>query len=348
MKPLELSNLEIADLCRELALLLHSGVGLGDGLTLLTEKEEDWSRRALLSQVACFVEEGTSLATVFDRTGSFPPHVTGLLQVGERTGRTEETLNALSSYYEEKARMEHQVRTALTYPAILLLLMMVVIIVLLSQVLPVFNEIYASLGGRLTGVAGGLLRLGRMLDSAMPVLCVVLAVILTVLAAFSLHRGFRGRVLSFWRDRWGDRGIGKKMNDARFAQALSMSFSSGLPLEEAVDMAARLLKDVPAAVKRCNVCRKRLEQGEGLSNALGETGFLTASACRLLTLGMRSGNGDSVMEEIARRMSEDVQAAIESKVAKVEPTLVLVTSVLVGAILLSVMLPLMNIMTAIG
>ena len=117
---------------------------------------------------------------------------------------------------------------------------------------------------------------------------------------------------------------------------------------EAVELGATLLKDAPAAVRRCEECRKLLEEGESLSKALGETGLLPASACRLLTLGIRGGSGDEVMEEIAQRLSEDAQLALENKVSKVEPALVLVTSVLVGAILLSVMLPLMNIMTAIG
>lgn len=348
MKSLELSNLEIADLCRELALLLHAGVRLDDGLYLLAEEEKEQDQRELMFQLARSVQEGNFLSKAFADAGCFPVYVTGLLQVGERVGRMEESLNALSRYYEEQEQTDRRVRSALTYPAILLFLMLVVIVVLLSRVLPVFNEVYASLGGQLTGVGGGLLLLGQGLDRAMPVLCALLAAVMAFFAAFSLHRGFRGKVLGIWRKRWGDRGVSKKLNDARFAQALSMGLSSGLPLEEAVEMAALLLRDVPAASERCRACGDRLEQGESLAHALGETGLLSSADGRLLTLGMRGGTGDHVMEEIARRMSEDAQLALESKVAKIEPTLVLMTSVLVGAILLSVMLPLMNIMTAIG
>ena len=72
------------------------------------------------------------------------------------------------------------------------------------------------------------------------------------------------------------------------------------------------------------------------------------AACRLLALGVRGGTADTVMEEIARRLAREGNDALSRKVAQVEPALVLVTSLLVGAILLSVMLPLMNIMAAIG
>ena len=85
-----------------------------------------------------------------------------------------------------------------------------------------------------------------------------------------------------------------------------------------------------------------------LAKAMGEAGVLPRSDCRLLELGMRSGSGDGVMLQIAQRLSEEGEAALEAKMGQIEPTLVVTASVLVGLILLSVMLPLMHIMTAIG
>lgn len=348
MKKRTLTNLEISDLCRELSLLLHSGVGLGDGLALLTEEEKDPRRKPLLDQMTRHVEEGGMLSDSFAQVNCFPTYVVGLLHVGERVGRTEEALTALARYYEERERMDRQVRGALTYPAILLILMLVVIAVLLIKVLPVFHDVYASLGGQLTGVAGGLLLLGQGLGAAMPALLGILAAAALSVALFSMHDGFHEWVMALWRSRWGDRGVSRKLNDARFAQALSMGMSSGLLLEEAVELSEKLLQDTPAAAERCRKCRTLLEEGEPLSKALGDTDMLPASACRMLVLGMRSGSGDQVMEEIARRLSEEAEQALQNSVSKVEPALVLITSFLVGAILLSVMLPLMNIMTAIG
>lgn len=344
----QLSNLEIAALCRELALLLHAGVQAGDGLTLLAEEENDPSLRQMLTEMARQTDQGVMLSAVLREAGRFPIYVTGLVEVGERTGRTEETLQALAQYYENRERMNRQIRSALTYPAILLLLMLMVIAVLLSRVLPVFEEVYASLGGQLTGVAGGLLVLGQGLNAAMPVLCVLLGLLVVFFAVFYFSVSFQEKVLGAWRRSFGDQGVSRRMNDARFAQALAMGLRSGLPLEEAVDLAAELLQDTPAAVNRCRQCRARLDEGAELAEALRSTGTLPAPECRLLLLGLRSGSGDSVMEEIARRLSEESELALERRVSQVEPALVLVTSLLVGAILLSVMLPLMNIMAAIG
>lgn len=138
------------------------------------------------------------------------------------------------------------------------------------------------------------------------------------------------------------------MNTARVVQALAMGMSSGLQLEEALDLASNLLEDVPAAKARCLSCRERLEQGLPLSTAMRDSGLLPANACRLLEMGHRSGTMDATMEKIAGDLSENSEAAIEEMVSRIEPALVLVCSLLVGLILLSVVLPLMHIMSAIG
>ncbi len=343
-----LTRIETASVCRELALLLHAGVGPGDAVSLLAKEAPEGCLREVLTAMASKVDEGVPLAAAMKASGAFPAYVTGLLEMGQRSGRTEEALEALAGYYEARERTDQQLRSALTYPVILLLLMLVVIVVLLAKVLPVFNEVYASLGGRLTGVAGGLLGLGRFLDGILPLLCVLLGLAAAFVAVFSLSGAAREKVLAAWRKCRGDRGVSRKRNDARFAQALAMGLCSGLPLEESVDLAGTMVRDVPEAQARCRACREKLAAGADLTAALGETGMLPPSAVRLLALGLRGGTGDTVMEEIARRLSEEADLALERKVAKVEPALVLGTSLLVGVILLSVMLPLMDIMTAIG
>ena len=347
MKQKLLSNMEISQICQELALLLHAGVMLGDGLALLAQ-EEGGEAGELLADLGRHVDMGETLAAALRESGTFPTYVVGMVEVGERSGRTEQALRSLSRYYEQQDQMERQIRAALTYPSILLLLMLVVIGVLLTQVLPVFDEVYASLGGQLTGIAGGLLMVGRALGAVMPALCVLMVIVVGLVMAFSFSDSFRAKLLGMWRKNHGDKGISRKLTEARFAQALTMGLSSGLPLEEAVEVCATLLRDIPAAASRCRMCASRLAEGGELAETLRESEMIPAAACRLLTLGMRSGNGDAVMEDIARRLSNEAHQALERKVAQVEPTLVLSTSLLVGAILLSVMLPLMNIMTAIG
>lgn len=344
----KLSNEALSFFCMELSLLLHAGVGAGEGLRLLAEEVQDDEARSLLTGMAEQLEQGIPLAEAIRNSGRFPEHVAGLVDVGERSGHLEEALQSLARNCEERSRMERQIRSALLYPAILLLMMLGVIVILLTQVLPVFDEVYASLGGQLTGVAGGLLALGQGLDRAMPVLCVLLALAAAFLAAFAVSGQFRENVLAAWGRRMGNCGVSRSLHTARFAQALAMGLSSGLPVEDAMSLAMALQRSSSPAQAPCANCRSLLEKGTGLADALRQAGLLPSASCRMLALGLRSGNGDTVMEEIARRLSREAEDELEAKIGYVEPALVIVTSVLAGAILLSVTLPLMHIMSAIG
>lgn len=255
-----------------------------------------------------------------ESTGAFPGYVCGLTEVGARTGRLEKALASLASYYDARGRLDTQLRNALLYPALLLLLMLVVVVVLLTEVLPVFDRVFRSLGGSMTGVAGGLLRLGEWLNAALPALCVLLAAVGVFFMAFAASARVRLSVTGWWSRHCGDRGVARKLADARFAQALAMGLQAGLQVEEALSLAASLLSDTPSEQRRCGDCRSRMENGAGMAEALRESGMFpqfTAGCWRWCT----AGSADTVMEEIARRMSEEGEERLEAAVSRVEPTL---------------------------
>ena len=347
MKNKILQNDELSSFCTGISLLLHAGLNSGDGLHLLAQEDKS-GHAELLSAMAEKSDGGIPLSEAMKVSGVFPDYAVGLTLVGEQSGRLEEAMRALADYYDGRARLSRRIRSALLYPAVLLFLMLTVIAVLLTKVLPVFSEVYASLGGKLTGFAGGLLSLGQWMDAAMPYLCAVLAAFAVLVAALAVSETFRSFALKGWRARHGGRGISRSVSTARFARALSMGMRSGMPAEDAMRLAASLQSDNPFAAKQCAECLARLEKGSGLTEALNASGVLPPSYCSILALGIRGGSGDTVMENIAQRLEEESGEAIDAKVGRVEPSLVILTSVLVGIILLSVMLPLMNIMTAIG
>lgn len=348
MKTCKLTELELSDLCRELSYLLQAGGNSADTLSLLAEGEPRAALRAVLQEMSRQLDAGASLDQAFRDAGCFPDYLCAMLTVGVRTGRTEDTLRALADYYENRAALERQVRSSLLYPAILLVIMLAVVVILLVKVLPIFDAVYAELGGSLSGVAGGLLSLGRWLDQAMPVLCALLALVVLALVLFAAVPQVRDKVLHWWRGHFGNRGVARKLNTARLAQALSMCLSSGVPMDEALQLSAGLLRDVPEAEANCRDCAQKLADGVAMADALFTSGLFPGAQCRLLELGVKSGSDDVVMRQIADRLGQEAEEALEEKLGRVEPTLVLVTSLLLGLILLSVMLPLMHIMSAIG
>ena len=344
----QLTNTETASFCEQLEWLVHSGIGLGEGLRLMGEDETDEKRKAVYLQAADAVEEGTSLSDALKESGCFPVYTCGSVGTGEATGRLEEALRALKLYYEDKERMERRLRSALLQPSLLVLLMLVVLGVLLTQVLPVFQSVYASLGGTMSGVAGGLLQVGLWLKDVLWLVYGVFGLIVVLVLLFASCAPFREKVTG-WRNRHaGDRGVMRKVNDAAIARVMAMGLGSGMVLEDTMDLAAEVTADVPKARERCLRCKEALLSGEPLMDALKASEVLPASACRLLSVGMQGGNGDTAMAEIAEKLSEEAELAVTNRIEKTEPALVLSVSVLVGVILLVVMLPLINIMETIG
>lgn len=339
---------EISYFCEELAWMLHAGVSVGDGLHLMAQEEGDTKWKERLSKMSFQADDSIALSKILKEEECFPSYVSGLIGVGEATGKLEEALHALAVYYAERNRINKRVRSAFLYPTILMVLMLIVMLVLLTKVLPVFRSIFASLGGTMEGVAGGLYRLGVWLDAGMPYVCGFFAIVILLILAFSSSQRFRDYVLNTWRKLSKDNGVARKMNEAAIAQTMAMGLSSGLPLEETLSLTEEIMSEVPEIQKACIACREKLEEGESLIVALRSSSILPSAACRLLSLGMQSGNGDVVMQEVSERLSNEADEALEARVAAIEPILVLVTSIMVGAILLSVMLPLMNIMESIG
>lgn len=344
---MKLDHSQTAHVCRELALLLHAGISLADGVFLLAQ-EETGPLRDLLWSLGTGMDAGGQLSDVMESSGGFPVHAAGMIRIGEETGRLEESLQALADFYEERCRTSRQIRQALTYPCMLFLLMLAVIAVLLIKVLPVFDGVYASLGSRLTGISAALLELGQILEKALPAVFVLLMLLAAAVALVRLCVPFRETITAWYSRCFGDRGISRKFNNAHFAKALSMGLSSGLHAEEAINLSAKLLADIPGGAERCRQCAAAVSEGAELSSAMCEAGLLSPAQSRMLTVGIRGGNADRVMEDLAEKKMEEARDALDALVSGVEPAMVLTASALVGLILLAVMLPLVNIMSTIG
>ncbi len=345
MKAYAPSNEQISALCSALGHLLGAGIAPGDACLLLAEQEQASELKAALEMMARRADEGISMASLFRNAGCFPSYVCTLLEVGETVGQAEHTLLALGRYYEARDRMNSRLKASLTYPTALFGVLLGVMVVLLVWVLPIFSDVYAQLGSSLTGLAGFLLGLGQLLGTALPWLCAAVALIL--LAA--VIKPVRLWTLHFFKIRFGDKFAFGQVNSAHFLQALALAVSSGMTDAQAVQMASRLSEsEAPAFAARCQKCLELLDNGSTLSHALQEASLLRPADARLLEAGARSGRSESILHDIAQNAMERSEEALERAAGKAEPALVTAACVMIGIVLFSVMLPLMNIMNAIG
>lgn len=348
MKKTTLSNEYISAFCLQISLLIHAGVGMSDGMHLMAEDEQNSSIKQLLLQMAEDLDTGKQLSEAMKETGAFPDYVIYMTEAGERTGRLEKAFRSMADYYEGQRQMQDRMKSAVAYPSILLVLVLVIIGILLIRILPIFKQVYEQLGGSMNGLAGGLFVFGQILKGALPVIAVILTIVFLAVIVIRCHGGLRSKTLEYFLCITAGFDVAKKISSSRFVAALSMGIMSGLATEDALELAASFQQKEPKAKQKYEQCRALIEEGNTLPQALKDTEFLEPVYCRMLALGEKSGTADNVIEEIARRKEEDAQGAIEKLVGKVEPTIVIMTSLLVGIILLAVMLPLMNIMASIG
>jgi len=338
---------ETEQILRGLAMLLHAGLPLAEGAYLLAGDSEPILRKRL-EALGKQLSEGVPLSRAMEAEKLFPHHITGMIAIGERTGRLEETLTALADDQAERRKIIRQVKAAVAGPGLILLLMTAVILILLTVVLPIFEQVYASLGNPMTGIAGMLLVFGQSLRTAMPWIFGAVLLLSAAVAVAWTRKPWKQAGYRWWMRQFGDRGLFRRFADARFARAMAMGLESGLLAEEALILAGKILAENPAAAQRCVKAISVLEAGGTLSQSMAAGGFLSSAQGRLLDLGLRGGKAEQVMAEIADNQMEQAQEALERRVAFVEPALVAVASVLVGAILLAVMLPLLDLLAVIG
>lgn len=340
-----LSDMQLSTLCLKLSLVWKSGMGLEQSLH---GYESDPEMFRIVRQLAEGEARGDKLYETMEHIGRFPAYVTGLLETGDASGKMEETLSALSEYYLRKDMRTKQVKAAVYYPAILLTLMLAVVILILTKVMPVFASVYAQLGTEMTGLAGAMLGLGRWLTWAAPVLCGLLACIMAAILIVYCNKSLRTRLTGWFKARFAGTGVWWKLSQAKIAQAIQMGFEAGMSFEEAVGLAERLVADDKFAAGRCRECIGLLT-GAGSYDppSMPYSLIMPVEYVEILRFGMDAGAGDAAMAEVANRMQDDAERALDGLIAKIEPGIVITASLMIGLILVSVMLPLMNIMSVI-
>lgn len=309
---------------------------------------EESPLRALYEEIQSHLEETGILYDALEETGAFPDYMIRMVRIGEQTGNLDAVMDGLAAYYTREENMVQDIKSAVTYPLLMLGMMLVIFLVMLVKVLPVFAQVYGQLGGQMTGVAAVLLHAGGWIRHYYG--WIVLALLLLagecvwLLGTAPGKARFRKMAGSFF----GTRRIMECMGTARFASGMSMALRSGMDYGGAFGMVESLLADDASFSRRLASCREQVEEGETFSQAAVQTGLLTGLYGRMLYIAERTGGTDEALRQIAVQADDEVTARIQSFISVLEPTMVAVLSVLVGGILLSVMAPLMGILSGIG
>lgn len=345
-----LPSSEVAAFCQGLATMLAAGIQLDEGLGLLGESAQGTPLAAVCRELYGRVSAGEPLSAAMAAGGRFPGRALEALAAGERAGRTERTLRSLAGYYAEEARVMSKLRTAIGYPAALLCVMSVVLAFTVAVILPVFIGVYEDMAGTLT--AGSGLAVSASLVVGWVALAVVALVTTAALVGVIASRGVRGQaaIVRLMGGLPFTRAAMRQLALSRFLATLSTCLSAGSDVDAAMGEAIRATDSAelrerlePALASMTDV-----ERGLGLAQAVAESGVLEPAQARMLSIGSRVGSTEAVLERLSEACFDEAVERVDHVIDAVEPVLAAFLTVAVGATLVSVMLPLIGMMGAVG
>lgn len=325
--------------------MLGSGLALYDGMETLAENARESENADLYRSAAEAVAQSGSLYEALKGDARWPEYLVEMVGIGEQTGHLEEVMQGLADYYEREDHISNAVRSAVTYPLTLGAMLVVIVLVVLWKVLPVFRRVLSSMGVGASQSGTKLMNIGAGVGWVVMAL-VGLAVVAVLVIVALLRTGKREKVLNFIGKIFPPMGkLIRKLSSARVASVLSMMLSGGFPMEDALRTVPMVLSDAESR-DRVNQVREKLENGEAFAEALQTAELFEPLHSRMVRMGVAAGREDQVMKKVADIYEEQVEEGISGMVSIIEPSLVALLAVVIGAILLAVMLPMAGILTS--
>jgi type IV pilus assembly protein PilC len=331
---------------QQLLTLLKAGLPVLGALDLLIKRQRDAYLRSLLQNVRERVKGGELLSESFSAQNVFPKIYTSTLMAGEKSGNMEEVLSRYISFQRLAISFKKKLLVSLVYPALLITMVSCMFVFLMVFVVPKFAELYQNLNAQLPAITLFMLALGTHAQRYAPVVVIALVVLLSLI----------------WRWRATDRGaeaidkathnipvlgdIWLKYHVATFSRMLATLLTGGMPLVPSLETAGSSMNSrrMVNGLKSASV---RVREGQSLARSIEEQKIFPDLAVEMIEVGESTGALPAMLNSVAEFHEEDVQTALAAAMSLVEPVILIIMAVFVGAVLLSLYLPIFNLASSI-
>ena len=333
---------DLALLTRQLATLVQSGSPLEEALATTAKQTEKRNIKHVLSAVRTRVVEGYSLAEGLGAYPSVFPHMyRATIAAGEQSGHLDAVLDRMADYTETRQETQQRISTAMFYPAILTVLSVAIVAGLLGFIVPKIIDVFDNMGQEL------------------PVMTQVLIKVSDFVRDYGLYIGV-ALVLAFiffkqltkipkWQYRYHNfvlkipiiKKMVRGLNTARFARTLSILASSGVPILDAMSISAQVVQNMPMR-KAVEDAALKVREGMAINRALEQSGYFPPMTIHLIASGESSGKLDEMLERSATQQERETDAMLTNMLGIFEPLLILVMGGVVLLIVLSILLPILN------
>lgn len=346
-KSKNLPSIEVAVFCHQVAMILKSGIPLYEGMEILYRNYQETIYATSFEKIYEGVKSGGTLYAGLKAAEGFPAYMMQMVQIGEMTGKVDDVLEVLGNYYEKEDRLQSSIRSAVAYPMVLIVMMAAVISILVIKVLPIFSEVFKSMGADLSETSTIFLTTSFWIGKV--VLGVIILFLFAMIAVFLLWRlGGKKKLLKIGCKIFPPlKKLVKKQTAQRFATVISMVLFSGYSLENALDLLPDLFSSEDSEEK-VRLCKKLMSESVSFQEVIEQIDLFVPLHQKMIRVGADAGQTDQVMQKVAEMLEEEVEEDINALVGWIEPALVGLLTVIIGGILLSVMLPLISILSSIG
>jgi type IV pilus assembly protein PilC len=325
---------------QELATLLKAGMPLVQSLDLLKSRIQSPMFRSVLNDVHERVRSGSALSDAFAVHAALVPSVyTASLVAGERSGNLDAVLRRFVEYSKIVATVKSKTLSALIYPAVLITLALLLVSFIVLKVVPAFSDFYASFNAQLPLITRIIVRVSEFLSGNLVLILAVVAG--TVIAAWAWLRQPREQARM---DRWllgvpvlGE--IARKFATSQMARTLATLLGGGLPLVNALDIAARSIGNRFMA-SELQVVGARVREGSSFAGALEARRVFPEVAVKMAEVGESTGALQDMLNTVADFYDEEIATNMERFVTLVEPVLLVIMGIVIAGLLLALYMPL--------
>ena len=338
---------DLAVMSRQMATMVSSGLSLLRTLTILAEQTENKKLGTTLDAVRVQVETGSSLSAAFGKHPDvFPPLMVHLIRAGETGGFLDRSLESVAGTFEKEVKLTQTIKSALTYPVVVLCMAIVATIAMLVFIVPVFEQMFASLDAELPVPTQILVVLSKNMIWIVPLLIVALVVFLLWWRSHKHDENVRRRVdtLKLKLPVFGL--LFRKVAVARFARNFAIMTRSGVPILQALSIVGETSGNWVVANAMHRV-QDSVRAGRSVAAPLAEEPVFPSMVVQMIAVGEDSGAMDTMLGKIADFYDEEVQSTTESLTSLIEPLMIAVIGVIVGGMIVALYLPMFSVFSAI-
>jgi general secretion pathway protein F len=336
------STRELAVVTRQLATLLHAGVTLVESLTAVVDQSENESLKLVLSQVKQRVNEGSSLADAMGQHPRvFPELYCNMIRAGETSGALDVVLTRLADFTESQARLRSKIIGALTYPTIMVLVGLGIMGILLVAVIPQITKIFEDRKAALPLPTKILLGTANFITAYWWLILIVMAV--SIFALIQYVKTDRGRT-KWDRFKLDMPVVGKLLRMlaiSRFSKTLSTLLKSGVPLLGAMGIVRNIVNNRILA-EAIDDARTSIKEGESIAAPLKRSGEFPPLVIHMIAVGERSGQLEEMLNNVAVSYQEQAETRINALMTLLEPLMIVMMGGAVGFMVVSILLPIMQ------